>query len=76
MNASQMANLIEADERLAGLDINVNVYRNTVEAYGFNMTADWKVTKQILTEKGFSCGPNFGQWEGETEPRPSLRERY
>jgi|GEM_PF-7049718 len=75
MDANQMANQIRADERLAGLDINVTRHGN-VEVYGFNATQDWRVTKSVLESLGFSCGPNFGMWEGDAEPQPTIRERY
>jgi len=76
MNAKEMAETIKKDERLTGLEVEADERQNAVYIYGFNKTADWKLTKSILAEMGFNCAPNAADWQGEIPQQPSLRERY
>ena len=69
MKAQEMADKIKQDPTFKGLDIWVDERRGAVDVNGFHSTPDSKATKTKLESLGFSCGPNFGSYEGEVPER-------
>jgi len=76
MKAQEMADKIKQDPTFKGLDIWVDERRGAVDVNAFHSTPDSKATKAKLESLGFSCGPNFGTYEGEAPQHKSLRESY
>jgi len=76
MQAQEMADKIKSDPTFNGLDIWVDERRRAVDVNGFHATPDWKATKAKLESLGFSCGPNFGTYQGEVPKHKSIRESY